>query len=89
MPNTAGSDIDVQTSLRGIAKTDKTDAEASTTEEPDGGGIWKGERRNTARPGLVCHESEKVLLVTVGKMEDGPPVTTFRSGCQTTVSCVD
>ena len=38
---------------------------------------------------LVCHESKKVLLVTVRKMEVGPPVTTSRSSCQTAVSCVD
>jgi RNA-directed DNA polymerase len=38
---------------------------------------------------LVYHESKKVLLVTVGKMEDGPPATISRSSCQTTVSCVD
>ena len=40
-------------------------------------------------PVPVCHESKKFLLVTVGKMEVGPPVTTSRSSYQTTVSCVD
>ncbi len=44
---------------------------------------------NSARTDLVCHESKKDLLVTVGKMEDGPPATISRSSCQTTVSCVD
>ena len=38
---------------------------------------------------LVCHESKKVLFVTVRKMEVDPPVTTSRSSYQTAVSCVD
>ena len=42
-----------------------------------------------SRTVLVCRESKKILLVTVGKMEEGPPATTSRSGRQTTVSCVD
>jgi len=32
---------------------------------------------------------QETLLVTVRKMEEGPPTTISRSGCQTTVSCVD
>jgi hypothetical protein len=38
---------------------------------------------------VVCYESKKFLLVTVGKMEEGPPATTSRSSCQIAVSCVD
>jgi len=47
------------------------------------------ERRLRARKDLVCHESRKVLLVTVGKMEECPPATPSRRSCQTTVSCAD
>jgi len=49
----------------------------------------KKKKGKKEKRGRVCHESKKVLLVTVGKMEEGPPAMTSRGSCQNAVSCVD
>lgn len=70
----------MQTSLRGIAKEAKLLLyEANIIEEPCA---------RKPHVGIWC-ATKAVRLGTVGKMEEGPPATISRSGCQTPVSCVD